>query len=173
MRTQYCREHIEKVAEECGLSDDTVRSVKKATQFVEGHPEFSNSSTKAILTILYIKDNCIKDVVVSKLSGLLLRRTPTGGRFCKCVTIEHVRRVIKSIEKTSECTSGFCDICGSPFTKMNKPQKDHDHKTGKWRGILCTRCNTTIGAFEDNEELMQQAISYVHRWRNLNENTRV
>lgn len=58
---------------------------------------------------------------------------------------------------------GRCDIChttepGGPHKKFNL---DHDHSTGKLRGILCRRCNTSLGQFEDSVTLMKKAISYL------------
>ena len=38
---------------------------------------------------------------------------------------------------------------------------DHCHKTGKIRGLLCGGCNTSIGSFEDNPELLKNAIKYL------------
>lgn len=40
---------------------------------------------------------------------------------------------------------------------------DHNHKTGQVRGLLCDRCNLTIGALEDDAALLQKAIDYVVR----------
>jgi hypothetical protein len=40
---------------------------------------------------------------------------------------------------------GRCMICES---EMNKPHVDHDHNTGKYRGLLCTSCNTGLGIYE-------------------------
>jgi hypothetical protein len=38
---------------------------------------------------------------------------------------------------------------------------DHSHITGKVRGILCPSCNLTIGLFEDNIEIIKNAIKYL------------
>lgn len=40
---------------------------------------------------------------------------------------------------------------------------DHCHTTGKIRGLLCHDCNTGIGKFEDNIELLQSAIDYLKK----------
>jgi hypothetical protein len=43
---------------------------------------------------------------------------------------------------------GACAICDVFFTEDNKPKVDHDHNTGKVRGLLCNRCNTALGGYE-------------------------
>ena len=58
---------------------------------------------------------------------------------------------------------GTCKICGT--ATPSGPKKtwclDHDHKTGKARGVLCTSCNIGLGMFDDNIEIMGMAIEYL------------
>lgn len=41
---------------------------------------------------------------------------------------------------------------------------DHNHITNKNRGLLCDKCNRGLGHFNDNEELLQNAIDYLKRY---------
>lgn len=52
-----------------------------------------------------------------------------------------------------------CEICSSDV--IDKPYTDHDHKTNKFRGILCFHCNVGIGHFKDSIELLENAITYL------------
>ena len=60
-----------------------------------------------------------------------------------------------------------CPICGLPPTEANghklktKLHVDHDHKTGKVRGLLCNNCNAAIGYFADDIERLMNAIEYL------------
>lgn len=42
---------------------------------------------------------------------------------------------------------------------------DHDHETGVVRGLLCNTCNSGLGMFKDNTDLMLKAIDYLKRER--------
>lgn len=46
--------------------------------------------------------------------------------------------------------NGRCALCGSitPRAKGNKFHVDHDHETGKIRGLLCSPCNVMLGSYE-------------------------
>jgi hypothetical protein len=50
-----------------------------------------------------------------------------------------------------------CEICG----RSGKIAIDHCHKSGKFRGTICYKCNQGIGCFKDNVELMIDAIEYL------------
>jgi hypothetical protein len=63
---------------------------------------------------------------------------------------------------------GVCKICKNPETlKHHKTGTipllaiDHCHKTNTVRGILCAKCNTGIGSFRDDINLLKSAIFYL------------
>lgn len=56
-----------------------------------------------------------------------------------------------------------CAICGCKFSLKNRPCIDHDHKTDKARGLLCSPCNTGISCFRDNLSFIVRAYRYLER----------
>lgn len=58
-----------------------------------------------------------------------------------------------------------CAICGQPLGLVEPPHVDHDHDSGKLRGLLCGTCNSGLGFFRDNEYLMRKAADYVEKHR--------
>lgn len=59
-----------------------------------------------------------------------------------------------------------CAICNSPPTgRWDSFHVDHDHKTGKVRGLLCHHCNTGIGNLKDDVQLLESAINYLNEYK--------
>jgi hypothetical protein len=56
---------------------------------------------------------------------------------------------------------GLCRICKDPLVPGKEEHIDHDHVTGKVRGILCTHCNTALGKFRDDPEVILMAAQYI------------
>lgn len=59
---------------------------------------------------------------------------------------------------------GSCAICGVKLGALPRRQihADHDHKSGKPRGVLCHHCNCGIGHLKDSAALLQAAITYLN-----------
>lgn len=70
-----------------------------------------------------------------------------------------------------EAQSHACAICerhielpvGAGGVRAHEAVVDHDHATQTVRGLLCSRCNQGLGAFEDQPERMERAISYLRK----------
>lgn len=65
-----------------------------------------------------------------------------------------------------ESQDGGCAVCGS--TDTGRPNcewfcVDHDHKTGKVRGILCHPCNSSLGLLKDDPVVIESLLAYLER----------
>lgn len=57
---------------------------------------------------------------------------------------------------------GKCKICGRHQNEIKIPfAVDHDHTTGRIRGLLCHKCNQGLGYFNDNIDLLMKAINHL------------
>lgn len=116
------------------------------------------------------------------------KHTKDGRCFhCKsCVSLNHKmrprpnfsalnkRRHLKSkynmtLEKYNqmfEDQRGVCAVCGVPAGDLKRNLAvDHNHRTGKIRGLLCFACNSLIGRIEKNPLLIPTMMKYI-RTRN-------
>ena len=80
----------------------------------------------------------------------------------------------ESYKARLEQQSNRCAICGISFDILKKikinqvpglgePRIDHNHKTGKIRGLLCDDCNTALGSFQDNPLILIKAVKYLQK----------
>lgn len=60
---------------------------------------------------------------------------------------------------------GVCAICRQECNRSTTTRMciDHDHSTGKVRGLLCFQCNVGLGKFKDDTALLRTAIEYLQR----------
>jgi len=76
------------------------------------------------------------------------------------ITLDDYRDMLKK-------QGGKCAVCGSEIGGRDKwggfkiLAIDHNHTTGKVRGLLCSSCNTSIGFMKDNPELLRKAAQYL------------
>lgn len=88
------------------------------------------------------------------------RATPKGREWQRRQNLRRQHGLtLEQYETMLGQQSGGCAICGvgNPPTLA----VDHNHKTGKIRGLLCAKCNTGLGGFRDDTSLLCRAIAYL------------
>lgn len=55
---------------------------------------------------------------------------------------------------------GVCAICQNPECRR-RLSVDHDHLSGKIRGLLCDNCNNGLGRFQDSPDRLERAAKYL------------
>ena len=75
------------------------------------------------------------------------------------ITLEHYLMMLE--EQNHRCA-----ICGGEGFTMDKKHRvklvvEHDHVTGRVRGLLCHNCNRALGLFHDNTKHLEVAITYL------------
>lgn len=58
-----------------------------------------------------------------------------------------------------------CGICGAAQSEKRRLDRDHDHKTGEPRGLLCHLCNRTLGN-RVTIDWLEKALAYLRRAEN-------
>lgn len=60
-----------------------------------------------------------------------------------------------------ESQLGLCAICKTEQPDGRSMAIDHCHAKGHVRGLLCRRCNTGLGVFEDDIDRLLSAVAYL------------
>lgn len=77
----------------------------------------------------------------------------------------HLKRkygmTIEEYDAMLEAQGGGCFICGKPPRDDISLHVDHDHSTGRIRGILCFCCNNALADFQEDPALLGKAVTYL------------
>lgn len=105
----------------------------------------------------YICNSCAK-IRRSKTKDLAVDK-----RFKKVYGISLIK-----YNEMLDSQNNSCAICLKNKDKFKKRLVvDHDHVSGKVRGLLCFRCNVSIGSFDDNVETIQRSIEYLNKFKTI------
>lgn len=69
---------------------------------------------------------------------------------------------IEQYESMLLAQDGKCKICQTSDPGKPSFSVDHCHSTGVVRGLLCHSCNSGLGHFKDNKEIIAKAIEYLN-----------
>lgn len=69
---------------------------------------------------------------------------------------------VKQYQQMSLSQNHACAICLLSSKEQTKVMAvDHDHQTGKVRGLLCARCNRLLGCADDKPDRLKRAAQYL------------
>ena len=70
---------------------------------------------------------------------------------------------LEAYDALLQAQGGKCKICREPpMGNLGRPLTvDHDHQTGRIRGLLCVSCNSMLGMAKDNTTTLLKAIQYL------------
>lgn len=78
------------------------------------------------------------------------------------ITLKQAKELLtRQGECCAICKTHLCYDTG--IKGKDTPSIDHDHKTGKIRGIVCMGCNIGLGMFKDSIESLRAAINYLEK----------
>lgn len=98
-----------------------------------------------------------KDNIITKRPSCRECRKLKNG-----VSIPTLDRLKWAETKTADFSDFTCPICQkTTIAGITKIVLDHNHTTGRVRGWLCESCNTGIGRFDDNPEVVKRALEWL------------
>ena len=96
------------------------------------------------------------------------------GKRCVLKSQLHTKYglTLENYDTMLEEQKDMCGACGQPETStgrygvIKRLSVDHDHETGKVRGLLCDGCNRALGCAKDSKEILLQLVIYLEKCTN-------
>lgn len=85
--------------------------------------------------------------------------THAGKRFSKAKNLEKYGLSLKEYDRLVKKADGHCGCCG--IKVEGTLSVDHNHTTGKVRGLVCSSCNSTIGMAKEDVNRLYACIEYL------------
>lgn len=87
----------------------------------------------------------------------------TKRNFDKIRHAERKKKYGLTSEQFQNMFAEQCGRCAICLTPLARPHVDHNHATGRVRGLLCAKCNCGIGQLQDSPDLLLAAALYLER----------
>ena len=102
-----------------------------------------------------------------------LDRLANPSRYRRYKLKEYYGMSLEDYEQLHVAQNGLCASCGKPETmllrgKLTWLAVDHDHITGKVRGLLCRNCNTAFGLLHEDINTVHKLLSYAQNTKTRN-----
>lgn len=127
------------------------------------HGKFGLRSTCKVCQNEDFKQYYVKNKAFVDAKNQEWERTPKGKLAKRFYYVKRMYGLTKDewltlLDNQNHC----CAICSEHSDDLGFFHTDHDHITGKVRGLLCKNCNTVLGHAKDNVEILRKAIDYLN-----------
>jgi Recombination endonuclease VII len=107
-----------------------------------------------------------KDAQARKNLARNVQNDPNARRRNNIANLRKYGLTVEQHEAMMLAQGNVCAICGEAANPdgvraASRLHVDHNHVTGKVRGLLCNHCNRGLGFFRDSRELIEAAVAYL------------
>lgn len=160
------------------LQCSRISSIKTARKYKEKYGKERREKRKANIEEYRLKERLSKKNYYSQNSNkvkILSKnwRVNNPDKHKSSVLKRNYNITLSEYKILYELQNGLCKICHksevaiSNYTKKLKELSvDHCHKTGKIRGLLCSKCNCMIGYARESQEILLSAMNYLKEYDN-------
>jgi hypothetical protein len=156
----------EELAARHGISTSLVRNaLRKAGVAMRGQgrqPDFKRVSGETAYCSGCDLRKSLSEFHQDKSSGLPMYLCKECQRWARRLRVYGVSKEQYSAMFLAQ--EGKCAVCGTKWEGSERHPDlvvDHDHATGKIRGLLCPDCNQGLGHAKDSKEVLAKAIAYL------------
>jgi hypothetical protein len=113
---------------------------------------------------MYELKKCSSCGEILDISEFYKDKSRVGGYSRNCKFCDRLRQYHLKKEEYYQMLKdqkNKCEICGVEFINEKDISIDHNHHTGRVRGLLCHKCNHAIGFSYDNPLILISAIKYL------------
>lgn len=107
---------------------------------------------------------CSRCAKTKNIEDFPINKSGRGGRNSTCKECKVENNQLRQFGITTSDAlriTNVCHVCEKDLNLTGRVCIDHDHNTGKVRGILCMSCNSGIGKLGDNKEGLERALRYI------------
>jgi len=149
---------------DCGNAYRRQRRILEVQRDIEGHPYVSSTHCNQC-SAAYMRE-------WTQRPGNREKQLSRKREYYRRLRVEILDKDVKrkyglssaEYRKLLDAQDGRCAICKRTPEEVGRFRRldvDHDHGTGKVRGLLCAWCNRGIGMFADDAALLLSAVAYL------------
>jgi hypothetical protein len=150
---QRSPEELERVRKMSSLGH-AARRAQRTNFCKRGHertPENMYESSRSCKACLLERGKVRRKALKGTLGGVTAQRRKS---------LKRSGWTLEQYEEAFSLQKGLCRLCGFP-DPTGTLRADHSHVTRQPRSLLCNKCNTGLGIFQENPELLRKAADYL------------